>query len=440
MLPRLTSLLGLLALLLLAWAVSTNRRRVNPRLLLAGLGGQLLFALFVFQADWGRRLFAAINEGVMALLGPARAGQEFLFGPLASREAVGPVLATQVLPAIVFVSALVAVLYHWGILPALVRGFAWLFTRGLRLSGAESLCAASNIFVGVESGLTVKPHLGSMTRSELNTILTVAMATVASNTMIAYIFFLSPPFENIAGHLVSASILSAPAALVVSKLLLPETGTPETLGENVRPHYEREPNLLAAIVTGANTGLKLIFGIAALLLAVVSLVALVNLLLGGTLGWLSGALLEWRGVDPSESWVGTFDWSLQGLLAFPFSVAALCMGVPWAEAWRVGLILGERAVLTEFVAYPSLAEALQDPAAPLSPRSAVITAYALCGFAHLPSVGIFLGGFTALAPERTQDLGAVAGRALFGATLACLMTGCMAGLFYTDSAVLFAGQ
>jgi CNT family concentrative nucleoside transporter len=319
-----------------------------------------------------------------------------------------------------------SILYFCGLMPLVIRSFASLFTRLMRLSGAESLCAASNIFVGVESALTVKPHLEQMTRSELCTVLTAGMATVASNVLALYVFCLHEQFPMIAGHLISASVLSAPAAIAMSKLLLPEDDEPVTLGRTVAVHYEREKSLFEAIINGANAGMRLIFGIVGLLLAVLGLVALVDECMGG----VGSVLGRWSGHE--------WQWSLKGCLGLVFYPLTAIMGVPPEDVGAVARIVGQRLVATEVAGYQDLALALGNGTL-RHPRSAVIAAYALCGFAHVASLSIFVGGVSALAPSRTRDLAAVGLRALVAATLACLMTACVAGALLTESSLLLGG-
>jgi len=297
----------------------------------------------------------------------------------------------------------------------------------MRISGAESLVAASNIFVGVESMLTVKPYLARMTRSELCTILTAGMATVSSNVLALYVLSLQQQFPTIAGHLISASLLSAPAALAMSKILLPEGQQPETLGVQVEPHYERDGSLFEAVINGANAGVRMIAGIVALLIAVLGLVALVDLALS-SIGGL---------VNPRIGLEG--QWSLRGLFGYLFYPVTLVLGVPPADAGAVARIIGERVIVTEVAAYGDLAEAMKNELLQ-NPRSAVIATYALCGFAHVASMAIFVGSLCALAPERTKNIGPVAVRALVAATLACLMTACVAGTFFTEGSILLGGS
>ena len=421
------SFVGIFILMAMAYALSSNRRNMNWRLLAWGVGLQMLFALIIFRAPVGARILLKAGDLVTAMLAPAQKGAQFLFGPLASSESMGVIIAFQVLPTIIFFSALVSILYYFGIMQLIIRGFARVFTRLMRISGAESLCAASNIFVGVESALTVRPFLPQMTRSELCVVLTTGMATVASSVMVAYVGMLKTQFPAIASHLISASILSAPAALVMAKIMVPEDEKPVTLGIDVRPHYEKETNIFEAIINGANSGLRLIAGIIALLVAVLGLVALVDLILGAV-GVRIGNLL---GIS--------MDWSLTGLLGYVFYPFSIVAGVHPEDAVAVSHVIAQRTVETEFVAYLTLGQMLEDGAI-VHTRSAVIAAYALCGFAHFASVGIFVGGVAALVPQRIRDISRLGLRALVAATLACLMTACMAGAFLPDNPLLFSGQ
>ena len=426
------SFAGMFALMGVAWLVSSQKKQINWRVVLWGTLIQILFAAFIFVVPAGMKAFLLINDVVLKVLDSASAGTQFIFGRLAlppgttnadGETSIGFILAFQALPSIVFFSALMSIFYFCGVMQFVIRGFAWTFTRLMRVSGAESLCVASNIFVGVESALVVRPHLGNMTRSELCTVLTAGMATIASNVLAFYVFCLKDVFPNIAGHLISASILSAPASLIMSKLILPEVGRPETLGEEVKPYYEKENSLFEAIINGANAGMKLIFGIVALLLAVLGLVSLVNLVFswgGGKINLLTGL-----GID----------WTLKGLLGYLFYPFTILLGVPPSDAGVISGIIGERTVLTVVTGYKDLATALAKGIIH-NPRSALIATYALCGFAHVASLAIFVGGTAALVPERSKDLAAVGVRALIAATLACLMTGCIAGLFPMNETIL----
>ncbi|GAI86658.1 unnamed protein product, partial [marine sediment metagenome] len=291
---------GIFVLMLIAWLFSSDRKRINWRLIIWGISLQMVFALFIFVFPPGAKIFLWINGLVVKVMDSAMAGTQFLFGQLAippgEDDSLGFFLAFQGLPTIIFFSALISILYYAGIMQAVITFFARIFSRLMRVSGAESLCAASNIFVGVESSLTIKPYLENMTRSELTTILTVGMATVASNMLAVYVFSLQATFPTIAAHLISASFLSAPAALIMSKLIMPETETPDTLGKQVELHYSRERNVIEAIINGANTGVRLIVGIVALLIAVLGIVALVDLVLtgaGGKINSLFGLGIDW---------------------------------------------------------------------------------------------------------------------------------------------------
>ena len=421
------SFAGLFVLMGMAWLLSADRRRMNWRAIGCGVGLQLVLGAAVFWTPRSRAFFLWLNDRVVSLLTAAQAGQRFLFGPLADPRATdgvfgagkGFVLAIQALPVIVFFSALMALLYHWRIMPRIIRGFAWVFTRLMRISGAESLCAASNIFVGIESATTVRPFLKDMTRSEFCTILTAGMATVASSTLAVYVGMLHETFPTIAGHLISASIISAPAASVFSKVLLPEAGRPVTLGKSIRPAIEKHAGSIDAIVAGAMAGVKLLVGVCALLLAFLGMIALVDLALGAVGGWLADGL----------GWAWAAEMSLGRLLGYVFRPVAWVIGVPWADTAPAGQMLGTRLVATEIPAYVQLAGAMKAGAFS-HPRSGVVIAYALCGFAHVASLAIFVGGIAALVPERRADLAAVGPRALLAATLACLMTGAVAGAFY----------
>lgn len=418
---------GIFILMGIAWLFSTNKRRMNWNAIIWGIIIQMLFALFVFKVPAGAKYFLLVNDIVISVLDASTAGLKFLFGPLAqppgTSGSVGFILAFQSLPTIVFFSALLSLLYFCNIMPWIIRGFAHVFTRLMKISGAESLSAAANIFVGVESAFTIRPHLNEMTRSELCTVLTAGMATVASNILALYVFSLKPYFPNIAGHLISASILTAPAAIIMSKIIMPEDQHPKTLGLSIKPHYERESNVFEAIINGANSGLKVIAGIVALLLAVLGLVALLDMIIGGIGSQLNSIMQV------------NINWSLKGLLGYLFYPLSFVMGVPPEDAYTVAKIVGERTVATEVAGYQNLAAAIADGTL-RNPRSIIITAYALCGFAHLASVAIFVGATSALAPSRTRVLSEIGFRALFAATLACLMTACMAGIFATGSSVL----
>lgn len=424
---NLVSFAGIFVLMMVAWALSADRRRVNARLLVWGVVLQAVFGAFVFLVPVGTRAFLFLSDVVVRVLDAAMEGCRFCFGVLAippgQAGSVGFILVFQGLAAIVFFASLMAILYYLRVMPFIVKQFARLFTRLMKLSGAESLCAASNIFVGIESATTVLPYLERMTRSEICTVLTAGLATIASSVLGLYVLLIHETFPQIAGHLISASLLSAPAALVMSKLLVPERDEPDTLGRVVDAHCARESNIIEAAVNGATAGGRLVMGVIVMLIAFIGLVALVNLLLGG----VSAALHRGLGV----SW----NLQLENLLAYLFYPFALIIGVPPADAFEVARLLGIRVIMTEIPAYQELGRLIAEGGLEHG-RSAVLASYALCGFSHIPSVAIFVGGIAALAPGQTRTLSQVAWRALAAATLACLMTAAVAGAFYGRGSLL----
>jgi len=429
---NLVSFSGIFILMAFAWLLSADRRVVNWRVIIWGCVLQMIFALFIFVVPAGADIFMFINDALVKVIDVASSGTKFLFGRLAlppgatnewGEKSLGFIFAVQVLPQIIFFASLMAVLYYAGLMSWLIRIFAKIFTKLMKVSGAEALCTSSNIFVGIESATTVRPYLERMTRSELCTILTAGMATIASTVLAIYILILQKQFPTIAGHLVSASFLSAPAAIIMSKILMPETETPETLGMDIHPHYEKESSLIEAIINGANAGLKLAVGVVALLIAFLGLVALVDFIFTGA------------GAKINESIGMSIDWSLKGILGYLFYPLTLVIGVPPSDAFEIAKVIGERAIVTETKSYMDLA-VLIDAGALQNPRSAFLATYALCGFAHVASLAIFVGGIAALVPKRTADLSAVGPRALLAATLACLMTASVAGTFFNGGSIL----
>lgn len=429
---NLVSFAGIFILMAFAWSLSTDRKVVNWRVILWGLAMQIFFAAFIFLMPAGTQFFLLINDMLVRVLSVANEGAKFLFGVLAiSPGATGPngeqslgwIFVFQALPTIIFFSSLMAILYYIGVMPWFIKIFSKAFTRLMKISGAEALCTSSNIFVGIEAMTTIRPYLDKMTRSELCTILTAGMATIASTVLALYVYILQNEFPMIAGHLVSATILSAPAAVIMSKLLMPETESPETLGIDVKPHYEKESSIIEATINGANAGMVLALGIVALLISFLGLVALFDLVLVGAGGNINSAV----GLN--------IDWSLSGLLGYIFYPFTLVIGVPPSDAFEIAKLIGERAVLTETKSYMDLA-VLISKGTLNDPRSAYLATYALCGFAHIASLAIFVGGTAALAPKRIKDLAAVGPRALLAATLACLMTASVAGVFFTGGSIL----
>ncbi|MCK5506113.1 MAG: nucleoside transporter [Thermodesulfovibrionia bacterium] len=429
---NLVSFSGIFILMAFAWALSSDRRVVNWRLIVWGCILQMIFALFIFVVPAGANVFMFINDTLVKIIDVAGAGTRFIFGRLAlppgttdewGGESLGFIFAFQALPTIIFFASLMAVLYYIGIMPWLISIFSKIFTKLMKVSGAESLCASSNIFVGIESATTIRPYLKRMTRSELCTILAAGMSTIASSVLAIYILILQKQFPTIAGHLVSASFLSAPAAIIMSKLLMPETGEPETMGMDVKPFYEKESSVIEASISGANAGLKLVAGVVALLIAFLGIVALADYIFSGA----GSRLNTLTGLN--------IDWSLKGLMGYVFYPFTLIIGVPPSDAVEISKIIGERTIVTETKSYMDLA-ALLAKGALHNPRSAFLATYALCGFAHIASLAIFVGGIAALVPERTSDLSAVGPRALLAATLACLMTASVAGTFFGGGSIL----
>jgi CNT family concentrative nucleoside transporter len=419
------SVVGFLTFAGMAWLFSASPRAIPWRTVGWGLGLQLAIGLLVFRVPGSRQLFLWLNDVVLALLAASKEGTRFLLGPLAAEPgeagSIGFILAFQVLPVVIFFSAFTAALYHLRLLQPVVRAFARIFHRTLGISGAEALYGASQIFVGIESALMVRPYIERMTRSELLMLLTAGMCTVASSTLGLYVLFLREVFPQIAGHLLSASVISVPAGVVMAKILLPETQMPET-SAHVPPedHAAHAGNLMGAIIAGAGDGLKLAAGIATLLIAMLGLVALID------------RALAWPG-----TWLGLSEpLTLGSLLSWAFYPFAALLGIPLADIPLAAQLLGKRVLLTEVVSYQELAR-LAAAGHIADPRTVVILSYALCGFAHVASVAIFVGGIAALAPTRRDELASFGLRALFAATLATLMTACVAGMFATGEGILF---
>jgi len=411
---RAISGLGFFLLLGAAWLLSSARSRIDWRTTAWGVGLQLGLAVLLLGTPL-REVFSRVMAVLVErLLGYTDAGARFLFGPLLD---TGFSFALGVLPVIIFMGSLFGTLYALGWMQPLVRGLSWALARTLRTSGAESLAAVANVFVGmIEAGLVVRPYLARMTRSELFAFMTLGMSTIAGSVLVSYVRILGD--TSYAGHLVAASLISAPAGLTVAKLMIPETGTPETLDMRLDPGLlsardgESRPLIVHAIdaaAEGGLAGLRLAANIGALLIAFVALIALLNDVVG-TLGGLFG--------HP--------ELSFQTLLGALLAPLALLMGVPWSEAAEIGSLIGVKTVLNEFLAYQELAGAIADGR--LSPRSATIAAYALCGFANFGSLAILLGGIQGIAPERRTEAASLGLRSILAGTIATCMTGCLAGL------------
>lgn len=402
--PRVIGFVGIAVLIGIAWSCSEARRQFPWRVVLIGVGLQLGLGFVLLRSPAGRLFFVGVNDAVTSLLGYTDAGVAFVFGPLSE---LGFSFALNVLPIIVFMGSIFGVLYHLGIVQWVVRGLARGLSKTMGISGAESLAAVANIFVGMtEAPLLVRHWIENMTRSELFTLMVTGMATVAGSVLLAYSQMLGGEF---AGHLVTASLLSAPAAILVAKVMVPELETPETLDPNPEQQERETVNMIDAASEGALAALRLAAYIGALLLAFVALIAMLN------------DLTAWLG-----SLVGLADLTIQKVLGVLFAPLAWIMGIPWDEARQVGSLLGVKTVLNEFLAYRDLATLASGNE--LSPRSVVIASYALCGFANFGSIAILIGGVGGIAPSRRSELARLGLRSILGGTLATLMTGSIAGM------------
>lgn len=409
---RLICLLGLLVFVALAWALSTDRRRFPWRVVFTGLALQMVLGVLILRTQAGHGVFALLEKMFRRLLAFGDEGVALVFGPLGTPEklsaAFGPgsgfILALTVTGSIILVSSLSSLLYHHGILQRVVRAAAWVMRRLMRTSGSETLAAAANIFMGqTEAPLIIKPYLARMTRSELLCVMVGGMATIAGGVLAAYV-----SFGISAGHLLTASVISAPAALMMSKILIPETEESET-AHGAPQLIERETtNSIDALCHGASDGMKLALNVIAMLIAFVAVVALCNFML--SLG------LRAFGQNVPQP--------LQLVLGWLNAPCAWLMGVPWSECGQIGALLGERVVLNEFLAYLHLSQ----QGGTLSPRSVEIATYALCGFANFGSVAIQIGGIGALAPQRRGELAQLGIKSMIGGLLACYCTACVAGL------------
>ena len=504
------SFIGIFALCGIAWLTSENRGIVPWRTIFWGIGLQLILGLLVFQIPATRSLLELLSDGVNSILQATEAGSRFVFGSLLVPDptsapaspllagrwiaravtppyvpvpgdrllsngssgdfiSLGYIFAFRALPSVIFFSALMALLYTLGLIQPLVNGFARIFRRTMNLSGAEALSGASNIFVGIESTILVRPYLERMTRSELCAILAACFGSIASTVLALYVGFLQPVFPNITGHLISASIMAIPACFVISKIVVPETEMPETMGKSLQERQQTQTdaavreevkgsrdvetaedrdllieeeiagnqrnyqqptrlNLMESVVLGAMDGVKLAAAIAALLIAILGLVALVNLFFANLASLATSSQPFIRGIGRVFQII-----TLQNILGAVFLPLTFLTGVSlqWQELWQSSVLIGQRLILTEVPSYQQLAVLANQGV--LSPRALLVVSYALCGFAHLPSVGIFVGGLVSLVPSRRQDITELGWKALWAATLATLMIGCIAGLYDTGN-------
>jgi concentrative nucleoside transporter, CNT family len=430
--------IGLAVIVGIAFIFSNSRKKVDWKLVASGIILQLLIALAISQIGFVRDMFEGIGTGFVKFLSFALNGAQFLFGDLAknsdavqgSRHSLGFLFAFQALPTVIFFSAVTAGLYYLGVLQKIVYVFAWIMTKTMRLSGAESLSAAGNVFLGqTEAPLLVRPFIGKMTQSELHCLMTGGMATIAGSVMGAYITFLggTDPDQLVmfATYLLCASIMNAPAAIVMSKIFMPET-EPEKIDKSLTVNKESiGVNVIDALATGAADGLKLALNIGGMLLAFIAIIYAMNWILVDGIGAWTG-LNEWV----IQSTNGAFNgFSLQYIFGQVFRVFAFIMGVEWSQTIHVGSLLGQKLVINEFVAYLSLSEV--KAAGLLSEKSIIISTYALCGFANFSSIAIQIGGIGGMAPTRQADLSKLGFRALMAATLATMMTATIAGALFS---------
>lgn len=398
---RLISVFGLAVFVGLSYAFSVDRRAVKWSPVLWGIALQLIFAILILKTAPGLAVFKFLGDMVTQFLNFSDAGAKFIFGD----NFADHFLAFKVLPTIIFVSSFITILYHYGILQRVVQAVAWLMIKTMKTSGAETLSCAANIFVGqTEAPLLIKPYLATMTLSELHAVMTGGFATIAGGVMAAYISFGVP-----AQHLIAASVMSAPAALAISKLLYPETEKSLTAGEVEVKVEQVYANAVDAAASGASDGLKLAANVAAMLIAFLGLLAFFNALLG----WFGGL-------------ISLPQLSLELICAYLMAPVAWLMGVPWADCAEVGVVLGKKTILNEFIAYLDLMELVKQQA--ISERSQIISTYALCGFSNIGSIGIQIGGIGAMAPQRQGDLARLGVRAMIAGSLACFMTACIAGM------------
>jgi len=414
---KLISVLGLVVLVGVAWLVSTDRKRFPWRTVAWGLGLQFIFAVLILKTDPGRKTFQWANDAVTRLIGFANEGLKMVFGPLADGQALkGPfgenafIFAVTVTGTIILVAAISSLLYHWGVLQKVVHGMAWVMRRAMKTSGSETLAAAANIFMGqTEAPLVIKPYVARMTQSELMCLMTGGMATIAGGVAAAYAQMGNAAgHPETAGHLLSASVMSAPAALMIAKVMMPETEQSETASGKMVDPERNSLNSIDALCRGTTDGLHLALNVIAMLIAFVAVVAMVNF------------LITW----PQEYFNVAEPVTLQKLFGWVNAPFAWLLGVPWKDCVTIGQVLGERIVLNEFIGYLSLT----NPKTVVDPRSFVLATYALCGFANFSSIAIQIGGIGALAPNRRGDLARLGLRAMLGGVLASYLTATVVGI------------
>ena len=402
---QLTGIIGIIVLLGIAYLLSNNRKLINLNIIAWGLGLQISFAFIILKTPLGKALFSYLNVIIIKMISFADAGSDFLFKSFVPEVGYHLALvnfAFRALPVIIFFSSLIAVTYHFGIIQFIIKKIAFIMEKTMKTSGAETLSVSANIFVGqTEAPILIRPYISSMTKSELMTVMVGGFATVAGSVMDLYVSWLNN-IPSIAGHLLAASVMSAPAALMIAKIIYPEPEKPKTIDSKNIDVNTTDTNAMDAIGRGATDGMKLAANVAAMLIAFISMVAMVNFILG---------------------YANT---SLQEILGFIFKPIAWTMGIPWDEAKIVGTLMGEKIVLTELIAFGDLSNFIEQNL--LSERSSIITSYALCGFANFGSIGIQLGGIGAMAPERRNDLSNLVIKAMIGGALASWLTASIAGI------------
>ena len=422
-------LFGLASLIGIAWCFSSKRRAVDWKLVGTAVLLQIVFAALVLKVPFGRQVFDAIATGFVHLLDYVRVGSEFIFGSFVDVQKNGFVFAIQVLPTIIFFAALTGVLYHIGFMQMIVRGMAWLITKVMRVSGAETTSVCASVFIGqTEAPLTIKPYLERMTQSELMTVMVGGMAHIAGSVMAAYVGLLGGESETqrifFATHLLTASIMAAPATLMLAKILVPETEQPLTRGTVKLEVEKTTANVIDAAANGAADGLRLALNVGAMLLAFIALIALLN----APFEWVGAK--EWGDAGSSlNAWLSAsagkpMVFSLQTIFGWVLAPIAWLIGVPWQDATLVGSFIGQKIVINEFVAYVDLAKHMSE----LQEKSALIATYALCGFANFSSIAIQIGGIGGLAPSRRSDLARMGMKAVLGGSLATFMTATIAGV------------
>jgi len=423
---RFIGLAGILALLAIAYVCSSNRRAISWRIVAFGLALELLMAFLLLNFPPVVAMFEVVASGVTKVISFADEGTRFLFGEVSNPAGPwGFLFAVKVLPIIIFFASLMAVLYHLGVMQRVVAGIAWILRRTLNVTGVEALSTAANIFAGqTEAPLTVKPYIARMTRSQLMCIMVGGFANIAGSVLAAYVMMLGGDSKEeqilFAKHLMAASVMSAPGAIIMAKIMVPETETPPDESAEALLKEERTTrNVMDAAASGASDGLHLALNVAAMLVAFVALLAMVN--------WPLAAISQWGPIDAWRSANHMPVFTLQNLLGIVFRPIAFLIGVPWGESGVVGGLMGTQISATEFIAYRDLSELI--PKHAISPRSAQIAAYALCGFSNVPSIAIQIGGLSAMAPSRRADLATLGPKAMFAGALSCWLGGAVASLF-----------